>query len=131
MPYAVLDVAPSPEDRITDVTVNHELGNEGFTYQLASGLEGTVHIDHVLDYNQDPNYLANLVLYKLTVEAQHRLEKNPISLRQLARRLNTSPSQLYRLLDTTNCKKSVRNMLNLLYALDCEVDFVVQHREAV
>lgn len=75
MPYAVLDVAPSPEDRITDVTVNHELGNEGFTYQLASGLEGTVHIDHVLDYNQDPNYLANLVLYKLTVEAQHRLEK--------------------------------------------------------
>ena len=131
MPYAVLEVVPSSEDRVTNVSVDHELGNEGFTYQLESGLEGTVHIDHVLNYNQDPNYMADLVLYKLTVEAQHRLEKSPIGLRQLARRLNTSPSQLYRLLDTTNYKKSVRSVLNLLYALDCEVDFVVQHREAV
>jgi hypothetical protein len=131
MPYAVLEVVPSSEDRVTNVSVDHELGNEGFTYQLESGIEGTVHIDHVLNYNQDPNYLADLVLYKLTVEAQHRLEKSPIGLRQLARRLNTSPSQLYRLLDTTNYKKSVRSVLNLLYALDCEVDFVVQHREVV
>ena len=131
MPYAVLEVVPSSEDRVTNVSVDRELGNEGFTYRLESGIEGTVHIDHVLNYNQDPNYMADLVLYKLTVEAQNRLEQSPISLRQLARRLNTSPSQLYRLLDTTNYKKSVRNMLNLLYALDCEVDFVVQHREAV
>ncbi len=55
MPYAVLDVVPSSEDRVTNVSVDHELGNEGFTYQLKSGLEGTVHIDHRLDYNQDPN----------------------------------------------------------------------------
>jgi len=111
--------------------VDKELGGEGFTYELESGAEGTVHIDQVLDYHQDPGYMADLLLYKLTVEAQKRIERSGIGIRQLARRLRTSPSQLYRLLDTTNYRKSVRQVLSLLHALDCEVDLVVRDREAV
>jgi hypothetical protein len=130
-PYAKVDPAPSEADRVAAVHVDEELGREGFTYRLESGAEGTVHIDQVLDYHQDPGYMADLLLYKLTVEAQKRLDRSGIGIRQLARRLRTSPSQLYRLLDTTNYRKSVRQILSLLHALDCEVDLVVRDREAV
>lgn len=131
LPYGKVVPAPSETDRVSAVHVDDELGREAFTYELQSGAEGTVHIDQVLDYHQDPAYMADLLLYKMTVEAQDRLERSGVGIRQLARRLKTSPSQLYRLLDTTNYRKSVRQMLTLLHALDCEVDLVVRDREAV
>jgi hypothetical protein len=69
-PYAKADPRPSSEDRIEEVFVDKEFGNEGFTYILESGREGSVHIEQVLEYNEDPNYLAEFLTYKLTVEAQ-------------------------------------------------------------
>lgn len=50
--------------------VDPELGREGFTYQLSSGAEGSVHIDAVLEYNEDPSYMAELTMYRLTQEAR-------------------------------------------------------------
>lgn len=129
-PYARLEAPPSIEDRIAELYVDEELGQEAFTYVLQSGREGTVHVEQVLDYNRDPDYLANLLVYKLTLEAVKRLEAQGIGIRQLARRLKTSPSQLYRLLDTTNYRKSLRRMLALLYALDCEIELAFRDRDA-
>lgn len=130
-PYAKLDVKPTPEDPLVKVYVDPELGNEAFTYELESGREGTVHIDHVLDVNLDPGHLADLLLYRLTVEAQKRFEASSVGVRPLAQQLGASPTQLYRLLDTTNYRKSVRKMLALLHALNCDVELVVHQREAV
>ena len=128
-PYAKLDVPPSRADVIREVFVDKELGNEGFTYVLESGQEGTVHIDHVLEYNQDPSYLKNMLLYKLTLEAQKQVEKSPLSKREIIRRLGTSASQFYRLLDQTNYKKSFGQLVALLGILDCQVEFAVAARE--
>ena len=94
--------------------VDPELGREGFTYRLASGAEGSVHIDSVLDVNADPDYLARLELYQLTLEARVRLEASGLSVRQAAERLGTSPPQLYRILDPTNYSKSARQLLAVL-----------------
>ena len=41
------------ENKVIDTYVDGELDREGFVYILASGEEGTVHIDHVLQYNGD------------------------------------------------------------------------------
>ncbi len=105
-----------------------ELGREGFTYRLASGAEGSVHLDAVLEYNEDPSYMAELTLYRLTVEAKERYESSGLSVREAARLLDTSPTQLYRLLDPTNYAKSLRQLLSLLYVLGAEVDFEVRNR---
>jgi hypothetical protein len=113
-PYGRCDPAPSPDDRIVDVYVDPELGREGFTYQLESGVEGSVHIDSVLDVNADPDYLARMELYRLTLEAKQRLEASGLSIRDASERLGTSPPQLYRLLDPTNYSKSARQLLALL-----------------
>ena len=127
-PYTKTDPTPSSADRIAEVFVDPELGREGFTYRLASGDEGSVHIDAVLEYNEDPSYMAELTLYRLTEEARSRFEASGLSAREVSRWLNTSPTQLYRLLDPTNYSKSLRQLISLLYVLGCEVELEVKDR---
>lgn len=129
-PYAKADPTPTGADPPVDVSVDDELGREGFTYRLASGREGSVHVEQVLDYNQDPGYLRDLLLYRLTIEAQSRLDASSLSKREIIRRLGTSPAQFYRLLDPTNYRKSVDKVLLLLNVLGCDVDLVVHERSA-
>ena len=112
-PYAKLDVRPSRDDPVRQVHVDKELGSEAFTYVLESGTEGTVHIDHVLEYNRDPRYMRDLLLYKLTLAAQERVDTGSLSKRELMRRLGTSPAQFYRLLDQTNYTKSIDQLMAL------------------
>ena len=129
-PYAKADPRPNSEDRIENVFVDRELGNEAFTYVLHSGAEGSVHIEQVLEFNEDPGYLAELLIYNLTVEAQRRIEGSQLSRRQVAKRLNTSVPQLYRLLDPANTRKSMKQLVSLLHVLNCDVDLVVKERTA-
>ncbi len=128
-PYAKADPAPTREDPIVELCIDDELGREGFTYRLASGGEGSVHVEQVLDYNQDPGYLRDLLLYRLTLEAERAMKESPLSKREIIRRLGTSPAQLYRLLDSTNYRKSVDKLLLLLQVLDRDVDLVVRARD--
>jgi hypothetical protein len=128
-PYIKTDPAPSSEDPVVQVSMDDELGREGFSYKLASGKEGIVHIEQVLEYNQDPRYMRDLLLYKLTLEAQKRVDESGLSKREIIRRLDTSPAQFYRLLDSTNYRKSMDKMLFLLHVLDCEIDLVVRSRD--
>jgi hypothetical protein len=128
-PYAQLEVRPSRQDPVKRVYVDKELSYEGFTYELASGKQDTVHIDHVLDYNRDPRYMKDQLLYRLTLFAQERVKNSSLGKRELIRRLDTSAAQFYRLLDQTNYTKSIGQMVTLLGILDCEVDLVVKERK--
>jgi len=121
-PYALLDRPPSDDDGIVDAYIDPELGNEAFTYELASGAEDSVHIDHVLEYNRDPAYMRELLLYKLTIEAKKLVKLSPLGIRELSRRLGTSPTQIYRILDTENTRKSIDRVFELLSVLQCRID---------
>jgi hypothetical protein len=129
-PFAKAEPAPTAADPITEIVVDSEAGREAFTYTLESGRNGTVHVEQVLEYNQDPKYLRDLLLYRLTLEAQKRVAQSPLSKREIVRRLGTSAAQLYRLLDQTNYRKSVDQVLALLQVLNCEVDLVVRTKTA-
>jgi len=130
LPYSKVDLQPSAADPIARVFVDKELGGEGFTYVLESGKEGTVHSEQVLEYNQDPHHLRDALLYKLTIEAQKRVEASALAKREIIRRLGTSATQFYRLLDQTNYRKSVDQLLSLLHVLDCDVDLLVRTKAA-
>jgi hypothetical protein len=129
-PYAKAKPTPSKADPVVRVSVDKELGREAFTFALESEEEGSVHIDQVLEYNQDPTYLRDSLLYKLTLEAQHRVEASALSKREIIRRLGTSATQFYRLLDQTNYRKSVDQLLTLLQVLECDVEVVVRAKSA-
>lgn len=128
-PFALLRLRPDSDNPISEVFPDEDLGMEGFTYRLADGGEDTIHIDAVLEYNQDPDYLNGLLLHRLTLEAQKAVEASDLSKRELIRRLGTSASQFYRLLDSTNSTKSVGQMLALLHLLGQDVDVVISPRK--
>lgn len=124
-PYAKLELPPGSNDRVREVHPDPETGDEAFTYRLESGAEDTVHLDAVLEYNQDPSYLNEVLLHKLSVEARRAVDESGVSKRELTRRLATSASQLYRLLDPGNPNKSVGQLLALLHLLGRKVDVIV------
>jgi hypothetical protein len=126
LPYAKLRMVPTPGNRVVEVLPDPELGKEAFTYRLESGEEDTVHLDAVREVNMDPDYLQELFLHRLTVEALRGLKESGLGKRQIARQLGTSPSQLYRLLDPENRGKSLGQMLALLHLVDRKVDLVVK-----
>lgn len=129
-PFAKLRLKPTGENRIEEVFVDADLGNEGFSYRLEDGSEDTIHVDSVLEYNEDPGYMRDLLLHKLTVEAKHKLAEAEISSREVIRRLGTSASQFYRLLDETNHKKSFGQLFDLFHILGCEVQVEVKARKS-
>lgn len=123
-PYAKLRIRPRKSDPVVEAFADDELGKEAFTYRLESGDEDTIHLDAVLEYNRDPAYLMEMAVYRLTVEVQRAVENSGLSKRELIRRLGTSPSQFYRLLDPTYRGKSVGQLLALLHLVGCDVDVV-------
>lgn len=128
-PYALLRLRPTPENRVREAFPDEELGMEGFRYRLEDGSEDTVPVDAVLEYNRDPDRLTELLLHKLTLEARAALEEGDLSKREVIRRLGTSASQLYRLLDPAYQAKSVGQMVSLLHLLGRRVDVVVTPRQ--
>lgn len=130
LPFSQLTPRPTSANRVRDAYPDKELGKEALTYVLESGAEGSVHVDAVLEYNQDPHTVSELLLHQLTVQARKRIEQSGLSRREIARRLGTSLPQLYRLLDTANSTKSINQMIALLHVLGCEVSVVVKKRKA-
>jgi hypothetical protein len=53
-----------------------------------------------------------------------------LSRREIIRRLGTSATQSYRLLDQTNYRKSIDQLLSLLHVLDCDVHLIVRAKSA-
>jgi hypothetical protein len=130
MPFVKVDPRPTAADPVVRAFIDKEIGSEGFGYVLRSGRQGTAHIEQVLEYNKDPDHLRDQLLYKLTLEAQKRAAASRLSRRELIRRLGTSATQFYRLLDQTNYRKSVDQLVSLLQILDCDVQLVVRSKTA-
>lgn len=128
VPYSRLPVEPTRDDPVAEIYVDPELGREAFTYRLRSGEEASMHADSVREVVQEPEYLRDLFLHKLTLEARRGLEESPLGKREIARHLGTSPTQLYRLLDTEPRAKSLGQMLALLDLLNKEVDVVIREK---
>src|SRR5215831_4204150 len=122
-PFAKTNPRPTGADPIARVWIDKELDSEAFTYALGSRQEGTVHVEQVLEYNKDPDYLRDRLLYRLTLEAQKRVAASSLPKREIIRRLGTSATQFYRLIDHDQ-------LVSLLQVLDCDVDFVVRAQSA-
>ena len=128
-PYAKVSPCPDSGDQVHEVYPDVDFGKEAFTYVLESGDEGsrctsTISLSTTMTQSTWPVWR----LHKLTVEARKRVEESPLSKREIMRRLGTSQAQLYRLLDPANYKKSMNQLVELLAAVDCEVDMVVRER---
>lgn len=125
LPFSRLRLKPKPDNRIKEIYVDRDLGNKGVTYALESGQEDSIHIDAFLDFNKDPRFLRDTALHQLTISANKLIGQSGLSKQEIIRRLRTSPSQLYRLLDPSNNRKSIDEILRLLAVLGCTVEWKV------
>jgi len=121
-PFSELTIIPTLKDPVVSVYSDSEIGYEGFTYELLSGKTETIHLDSVLSFHKDPEYICELLLHQLTIKAQKAFNAKKITKRSLARKLKTSPQQLYRLLDASFYGKSIDQMVKLLHALGYSID---------
>jgi hypothetical protein len=58
------------------------------------------------------------------------MKASNLSKHEVVRRLRTSPSQLYRLLDSSNYRKSIDEMLRLLTVLGCKIEWSIVKQAA-
>ena len=130
-PFALCEVRPTPDDPVTRVYVDAETGGLGFIYHLASGAEDGILGDSVRIHNRDPDLMADLQLHMISCVAQDCFKESGLAKREVMRRLKTSAAQLYRLLDQTNYKKSMKQVVSLIYALGYDVSFEVKKRDKV
>jgi hypothetical protein len=130
LPFTKLRVKPTRHNKIIEIYVDPELGRRAISYRLASGQQDSVHVDAFLDYNKDPEFLREITLHKLSVEAVKAMKASGLSKQEVIRRLKTSPSQLYRLLDPSNNRKSIDEMLRLLSVLGYRVEWSVVKQAA-
>jgi hypothetical protein len=121
---------PPTEDPVTELSVDAEAGREAFTYVLHSGRTGPVHVEQVLEYNQDPDLPPRSPVVPIGARSAEASCGEPALKAGSCAGLGTSAAQLYRLLDQTNYRKSVDQLLALLQVLNCDVDLVVRTKTA-
>jgi|FLYM01.1.fsa_nt_gi hypothetical protein len=121
LPFSKLMTPPSPQDPIVDIWIDSEMGSKGVTYVLLSGNTDSVPLDAFLDFNRDPELIREMELHRLTLVACAAVEKSGLSKRDLSRRMGTSMSQLLRVLDPANSKKTFDQLLKLFTVLGHDV----------
>lgn len=121
MPFAKLMTKPTSHNPIIEIFVDQELASEAVTYMLKNGEVDSIPLDAFLDYNRNPDYLKKMFLFEMTNVALDKLKSSQISKNEVCKRLRTSPSQLARLLDPTNTKKTMDKMLELLVILGADI----------
>lgn len=128
LPFSRLRLIPTFSNKIANIFVDPELARECITYTLESGVEDSVPLDAFLDYNREPEYMRKATLHNLTIQALELADNSKLSKREIARKLKTSPAQLYRLLDTANYAKTIDTMLKLISSLG--YDFEIKLKKA-
>jgi len=115
-PYSALGI----HEKVTDAAPDSESGDHAFYFVLESGKKDYVPYDQPLHIAQNPDYVKQDTLYKMTKAINEFIRKEKVPKRELARRLNTSMSQLSRLLDVTNYKKELSRLIEIAAMLNYE-----------
>ncbi len=123
-PYSALGIKKAVVEAVPD----KESGRHSFYFVLENGQKEVVPFDQPLHIVQNPEYVREQTLYEVTKQLNEFLKKSNVSKRELARRLETSLSQLARLLDTTNYKKELSRLIELAAMLNYE--FVWEFKKA-
>jgi hypothetical protein len=83
----------------------------------------------VLEQNQDPAHLSELMLYHLTLALRKTVAESSLSKREIIRKSKISAPQFYHLLDPANPRKSASQIFRVLYALDRDLEVNIHERQ--
>lgn len=100
MPAKRMNPRPTVRNPIVAAAWDPDIGRNGVAYRLRNGREGVVVWDQALDANRDPEYLATMQLHRARAAAVTLLRRHTegMSVREIAKRIGTSTSQVQRML---------------------------------
>ncbi len=122
LPSAKLRPRPTLENPIVEFHIDRELGDQGIEYLLKDGTPGAVHLDAFREYSCDPEFFRELIVYKATILLEKVSKTSQFSKSEIAQRLNTSPTQIYRTFDSNYYGKTVDQIVKVLAAMGHTLD---------
>jgi hypothetical protein len=129
LPFAVFrDKKISSKNRFSSITIDRELGNQAASFVLEDGSKGDFPADFVL-YYCDPTYDWS-PMNQLKRALKDQLGKSKLSVRVIADALNTSPSQVVRLLQENRASKQIAQLFQLAELAGYHITFNLRKKKA-
>ena len=129
LPFAVFSgVHIGPQNRFVSITIEEELDNQGASFVLEDGTRGDFPADFVLYYS-DPTYQWS-PLNQLKRALKSKLAASKLSVRVLADALNTSPSQVVRLLEENRASKQLLQLFQLAHMAGYQIEITLKKEPA-
>lgn len=116
------------KNRFTSIAIDEELGNQAVSFTLEDGTKGDFPADFVL-YHCDPTYDWSPI-NQLKRALKDRLDTSKLSVRVIADALNTSPSQVVRLLQENKGSKQLAQLFKLAEVAGYEIQFNLKKKRA-
>jgi hypothetical protein len=119
VPYHKLKIS-SP---LSSAGIDMETRGCAFYYKQQESEKVYVPYDIPLIINNDPEYMFELKLENLSADLKQKILQSKIPKYRLAKMLNTSESQLYRLLDPNRASKNIFQLFKLaqLIGMDLQI----------
>jgi hypothetical protein len=129
LPFAVFrDKRINSKNRFASITIDRELGDQAVSFVLEDGSKGDFPADLVL-YSCDPGYQWS-PLNQLKRALKNKLGASQLSARVLADALNTSPSQVVRLLSENKASKQMLQLFQLAELAGYQIEFSLKKKRA-
>jgi len=129
LPFAVFrGTKISRKNCFSSITIDKELGNQAASFVLKDGSTEDFPADFVL-YYCDPTYDWSSI-NQLKRALKDRLGKSKLSVRVVADALNTSPSQVMRLLQENRISKQIAQLFQLAELAGYQIEFNLKKKRA-
>jgi hypothetical protein len=129
LPFAVFrDVKIISRNRFTSITIDRELGDQAVSFVLADGSKGDFPADFVL-YYCDPTYHWS-PLNQLKSALKDKISTSRLSVCVIADALDTSPSQVVRLLQENKGSKQIVQLIRLAELAGYQIEFSLKKKRA-
>jgi len=116
------------KNRFASIAVNRELGDQAVSFVLEDGTKGDFPADFVL-YHCDPTYDWSPI-NQLKRALKDSVGTSKLSIRVIADALNTSPSQVVRLLQENKASKQLLQLFRLAELAGYRVEISLRKKKA-
>jgi hypothetical protein len=129
LPFAAFeDKKIHTKNRFASIAIDRELGGQAASFVLQDGTRGDFPADFVL-YHCDPTYDWSPI-NQLKKALKNKIGAAKLSVRVLADALNTSPSQVARLLQEDKVSKQLLQLFRLAELVGYQIEFNLRKRKA-
>lgn len=129
LPFAVFrDKKITVKNRFTSIAIDHELDDQAVSFVLEDGSRGEFPADFVL-YYCDPTYPWS-PLNQLKSALKDKISASRLSIRVIADALDTSPSQVVRLLTENKTSKQIVQLIRLAELAGYQIEFSLKKKRA-